>query len=207
VTELQWNPVIYLPVNLTVEFGAEALKSPDLAAWCQNRAAAALGPDAGRKQVAKLADCLQQYADYFLTRHLAKAAVYFFPDFTRLPPRATTEIYVVADGPEGGPMTLAKARALPEPDDASVGEPEISETDLPAGPALRIHRFRKLEPGKRRSRISEEVTWFIFPPDSTQSMMMITRWAEPVFSKAATRIADDMAQSFRTEPAGSSSGT
>jgi hypothetical protein len=31
--------------------------------------------------------------------------------------------------------------------------------------------------------------------------MMLTSWSEPVFSKAAISIADEMARNFRTEPA------
>jgi hypothetical protein len=207
VTELQWKPEIFLPRDLTVVFEAEVLQAADVAPWCQARAAEVLGPDANRKQVAKLAGCLREYAEFFQTQHLAKGAAYFYPSFDRLPPRATTEIFVVVEDPEQGPMTLARARQLSEPDERSVGEAEISETEVPAGPALRVHRFRKMEPEKRRSRIGEELAWIICPPDSTQALMMFTRWAEPVFSQAATRIADDMAQSFRTEPAGSSSGT
>jgi hypothetical protein len=202
VTELQWKPVIYLPVDLTVVFDADVLTVADPVPWCQRKAAEVLGPDAGRKQITRLAECLQQYAELFRTQHLAKAAVYFFPGFTRIPPRATTEIFVVAEDPEVGPMTLTRARKLSEPDERSVGETEISETEVPAGPALRVHRFRKMEPGKRRSRIGEEVAWFICPPGSTQAVMMITRWAEPVFSKAAISIADEAAKNFRTEPAG-----
>ena len=202
MTELQWKPVIYLPVDLTVSFGAEVLTAGDPAPWCQRKAAEVLGPQAGRKQVARLADCLTEHAVFFANQDTTKAAVYFYPDFTRLPPRAMSEIYLVAADPEVGPMTLARTRQLTAPDERSVGEAELTETELPAGPALRVHRFRKMEPGKRRSRIGEEVDWIICPPDSTQAVMMITSWHEPVFSKAAMSIADEMAKNFRTEPVG-----
>jgi hypothetical protein len=77
----------------------------------------------------------------------------------------------------------------------------MTETEVPTGPALRVHRYRKAEPTKRRSSIVEEMDWIICPPGSTQAVMMITTWDEPLFSKAAIMIADDMAKNFRIEPA------
>jgi hypothetical protein len=202
VNGLQWKPVIYTPANLTVRFDADVLNAADPAPWCQQTAAERLGPGAGHRQVARLASCLKEYATQFRSGNKPSyAAVYFYPDFNRIPPRAMTEIYVVVEDPVTGPMTLARAREMCEtPDELSAGNPGITETEVPAGPALRAHRHRKLDPGKRRSRIGEEVAWFICPPGSTQAVMMFTRWAEPVFSKAAMTIADDMAQNFRTEP-------
>src|SRR5271154_4394131 len=36
MTELQWKPVIYLPVSLTVRFDAPVLKGDDPAGWCRS---------------------------------------------------------------------------------------------------------------------------------------------------------------------------
>jgi hypothetical protein len=202
VTELQWKPRIYLPVNLTVRFGAEVLTADDPAAWCRQKAAELLGPQARAKQVTRLADCLEEYAEYFSSRDLTTAAVFFYPDYTRIPPRAMSEVYLVGpDATTGLTMTLARAREIYAPDEHSFGETEMIETEVPAGPALRVHRFRKSDPIQRRSHIIEEVAWVICPPDSRRAVMMITAWGESAFSKPATTIADDMAQNFRTEPA------
>jgi len=204
LTELQWKPVIYLPVNLTVRLDAPALKSDNPRQWCEQKAAELLSPDAKGKQVSALARCLEHYVEYFRKGNLpATAALFFYPDFTRIPPRAQAQIYLVGEDPVVGPMTLARAREICGPDERSVGESEMTETQVPAGPAVRVHRFRKLEPSNRRSRIVEELDWVICPPDSTQAVMMSTTWSEPAFSKAAISIADDMAQNFRIEPSGS----
>jgi hypothetical protein len=128
------------------------------------------------------------------------AAVFFWPDYTRIPPRATAEVYMVGPDPVIGPMTLARAREICGPDELSFGEAEFTETEVPVGPALRVHRFRKAKPTQRRSRIGEEVAWFLWPPGSTLAVMMFTRWMEPAFSDAAITIADDMANNFRIEP-------
>ena len=204
MTELQWKPVIYLPVNLTVRIDAPALKGDNPRRWCEQKAAELLSPDTRGKQVSALARCLELYVEYFRKGNLpATAALFFYPDFTRIPPRAEAQIYLVGEDPVVGPMTLARAREISGPDERSVGESEITETEVPAGPALRLHRFRRLEPSKRRSRIVEELAWVICPPGSTQAVMMITTWSESAFSKVAISIADDMAQNFRIEPNGS----
>jgi hypothetical protein len=202
VTELQWKPVVFLPVNLTVRFDAPVLKGDDPAGWCQSKATDLLGAGADRKQVSKLTQCLEDYATYLRSKDLpTAAALFFYPDFTRIPPRAYAEIYLVAPNPEIGPMTLARARELCGPDERTFGEIEMTETEVPTGPALRVHRYRKADPPKRRAPIIEELDWIICPPDSTQAIMMITNWGEPAFSKVAITIADDMAKNFRIEPA------
>jgi hypothetical protein len=200
VTEQQWNPVIFLPVNLTVRFDAPVLKGDDPEGWCQRKASELMGSNADRKKVKNLTNCLEKYAAYFRSKELpTTAALFFYPDFTRIPPRAEAQVYLVGPDPVIGPMTLARAREISGPDERSFGDTEMIETEVPAGPALRVHRYRKLEPAKRHTRIVEELDWVICPPDSTQAVMMITTWGEPAFSKVAITIADDMAKNFRIE--------
>ncbi len=199
MTELPWKPVIYLPVNLTIRFGAEVLEADDPGPWCQQKAEEVLGQDVGRRQVSKLARSLEEYAQQLRGKDLpTTAAMFFWPDFTRF--RALAEVYLVGPDPVIGPMTKARARKMCEPDELSFGDPLITETSVPAGPALRVQRFRKAEPGKRRSRLGEEVAWFIWPPGSNLAIMMFTRWMEEMFSEAGQTIANDMAQNFRVEP-------
>jgi hypothetical protein len=201
MTELQWKPVIFLPANLTVRFDAPVLKGDDPAGWCQSKASTLLGDNADRRQVSKLTRCLEEYATYLRNKDLpTTAALFFYPDFARIPPRAYAEIYLVGPDRKVGPMTLARARELCGPDERSFGETEMTEFEMPTGPALRVHRYRKADPRKRRTSIIEELDWIICPPDSTQAVMMITTWGEPAFSKVATTIADDMAKNFRIEP-------
>jgi hypothetical protein len=126
--------------------------------------------------------------------------VFFYPDFNRIPPRAMATIYLVGRDPVIGPMTLTRAREIFGPDDYSFGETEMTEINVPVGPALRVHRFRKADPAKRRTTIVEELAWVICPPESTQAVMMSTKWGDTAFSKVAITIADDMAKNFRIEP-------
>jgi hypothetical protein len=198
---LQWKPVIYLPANLTVRFDVGVLTADDPAPWCQERAAELLGPDANRKKVRQLAECLDVCARSFRADPLPTCgALFFYPDFARLPPRAVADIYVFGPDPVLGPMTLTRARDLYVPDEYSFGETEMTETEVPAGPALRVHRFRKGDRGKRREVVMEELSWIICPPDSTQAAAISTKWGEPMFSEAGLSISDNMAKNFRAEP-------
>jgi hypothetical protein len=202
VTELPWEPVVYLPVDLTVRFGADVLTAGDPGPWCQRKAAELLGPDADHKQVSRLARCLAEYAAHFRgERPLIAAAVFFYPDFRTIPARAMAKVEAFGEHSVTGPLTMATMREIfRQPDELSFGELEMTETEVPAGPALRVHRFRRAEPGKRRSRIGEELVWIIWPPGSTTVISMATRWMEPMFSKAGISIADDMAKNFRIKP-------
>jgi hypothetical protein len=201
MTELQWKPVIYLPANLTIEFGTSVLAADDPAPWCRHKASELLGLNGNRKQVDRLTRCLEEYAENFRSDPLpAYAALFFYPDFNRIPPRAMTKIHLVGKDPVIGPMTLTRAREIYGPDAYSFGETEMTETSVPVGPALRVHRFRKADPAKKRTTIVEEIAWVICPPESTQAVMMSTKWGEPAFSKVAITIADDMAKNFRIEP-------
>jgi hypothetical protein len=76
------------------------LTGDDPAGWCRSKASDLLGAGADRKQVSKLARCLQDYAAYLRNKHLpATAALFFYPGFTRVPPRAYAEIFVVGPDP------------------------------------------------------------------------------------------------------------
>lgn len=199
MTDLPWNPVIYLPANLTVRFGADALLAPDPRSWCESKAVELLGSNTKVKQVRILTGMLLEYTELLRSKNLpTTAAMFFWPDFTRF--RAFAEVYLVGDDPAAGPMTVTRARELAAPDESTVGETVVTQTEVPVGTALRVHRFRKVDPDQRRSRIGEEVTWFIWPSDSPVAVMMVTRWLEPVFSEAGAKIADDMARNFRVEP-------
>jgi hypothetical protein len=87
-----------------------------------------------------------------------------------------------------------------QPDELSFGQTELSETQVPTGPALRVHRYRRTEPGKRRSPVGEELVWILWPPESTAIITIAVRWLESAFSEAGIKIADDMARNFRAEP-------
>ncbi|MGH3250184.1 MAG: hypothetical protein ACRDOI_28840, partial [Trebonia sp.] len=135
MTELPWKPVVYLPATLTVSLGEPIQQDGDPRSWCAAKAAALLGPDVGGRQVNKLAQCLTEYVAHLrMQRPLISAALFFYPDFTHLPPKATTKIEAFGEHPEKGPLTIAMMREFFEqPDELSFGQLEMTEAELPTG--------------------------------------------------------------------------
>jgi hypothetical protein len=202
VNELPFEPVVRFPANLTVKFDAEALTTADPGAWCQRRAAELLGPQAGGRDVRRLADSLEEHLRFVIDdRPVMIAGVCFYPDFATVPPQAMVTVEAFGwDTPEKA-LTMDKMRDFyATPDEMSFGETELTETELPSGPAMRVHRYRKGEPGKQRSRIIEEITWLVWPPGYEITIALSTLWGQTVFAKAGAVIADEMAQNFRVEP-------
>ncbi len=203
MTELPWKPDVYIPANLTVSLRDPLQLDGDPLPWCTAKAAELLGSTSSGRQEKKLAQCLAKYVAHFSKqRPLITAALFLYPDFRHLPPWGTAKIEAFAEGSEGdGPLTITTMREFYEqPDELSFGQAELSDTPVPAGPALRVHRHRRTDPSKRRSAIGEELVWLIWPPESTVVIAIAVRWLETVYSEAGVKIADDMARNFRVEP-------
>jgi hypothetical protein len=202
MTELPWKPTVFIPVNLTVSLGDPLQHDGDPRPWCVAKAAELLGSDNGSRQHKKLAQCLEKYVTHFRTHQpLITAALFFYPDFSHLPPWGTAEVKAFGEHSEKGPLTIAMLREFyDQPDELSFGQTELSETQVPAGPALRVHRYRRTQPTKRRSPIGEELVWLIWPPETTAVITILVQWLEPALSEAGVNIADDMARNFRLKP-------
>jgi hypothetical protein len=209
VIKLPFKPLVRLPAELTVQFGRAALTAPDGPAWCEQKAAALLGPGARGKDVSRLARCLEEHLEIFRKEMpFVVAAICFYPDYATLPPRAAVVVNAFTgdpdfpEDPDNGLLSMDMAReSFTTPDDVSfIGETELTESEVPAGQALRAHRYRKVDPDKRRSRIMEEILWLIWPTGMSTVVIMTTRWDEPAFSEAASAIADGIARNFRVEP-------
>lgn len=201
---LPWEPDVYIPADLAVSLREPLARNEDPRPWCAAKAAELLGPAGNSRQEKKLAQCLAWYVAYFATQvPLIGAALFFQPDFSHLPPWGTAKIEAFGEHPERGPLTMAIMREFYEkPDELSFGETELTETEVSVGRALRIHRFRKTKPDRRRSPIGEELVWLIWPPDTTAILAIAVRWSESKHSEAGIGIADDMARNFRTRPRG-----
>jgi hypothetical protein len=202
MAELPWKPVVYLPANLTIRLNAEVFQAEDPGPWCESMAADLLGPDAKHRHVQQLTATLVKYTETLKsgkgTGQPAVGALLFWPDFTVQ--RATAEVCIVTDDHADGPMTVARARDLTGPHKDSLGEPETTEVEVPAGHAFRAHRFHRLWGALAPHNVIEEVTWFIWPAGYSAAVVMTVSWFERMFSETGIKIADDMALNFYVEP-------
>lgn len=119
----------------------------------------------------------------------------FFPDYHRLPPIATVDIFGYHPDEPGEPGSLEVLREhFGTPGKDSAGPVEVTDLELPAGPAIRFHR-RFLQK-QRRDPVAyqwEEVTFAVRPPQIGDCVVVTLCWIESAFSQALTCAADAMA--------------
>ena len=193
MTELQWKPVIYLPVNLTVRFDAPGPQRRQSRRMVpEAKASDLLGP-ARKPQAGRPPDPLSRRV---CGKFPGRSAAYLRNSvlLSRFQPHTAARHDDDLPGRQGSgdrPDDVDSGTGNVRPRRYSSGETEMTEISVPVGPALRVHRFRKADPAKRRTTIVEELAWVICPPESTQAVMMSTKWGETAFSKAAITIADE----------------
>jgi hypothetical protein len=119
----------------------------------------------------------------------------FFPDYHRLPPIATVDVFGYHSDEPGQPSSLESFREHFGIADEDTDDPvEVTELDLPAGPAIRFHR-RFCQEGSRNPAACqwEEVMFAVRPPQISDSVVITLSWIESTFSEALISAADAMA--------------
>jgi len=119
----------------------------------------------------------------------------FFPDYRRLPPIATVDVFGYHSDEPGKPSSLEYFREyFGTPDRDTVGPVEVTDLELPAGPAIRFHR--RSWPKQRPAPVAyqwEEVMFAVRPPQIGDSVVVTVSWLESRFSAALVGAADAMA--------------
>jgi hypothetical protein len=119
----------------------------------------------------------------------------FFPDYGRLPPIATVDVFGYHSHEPGKPSSLEFFRAhFGAPGTDTVGPVEVTDVELPAGPAIRVHR--RFRPRQSRDAVAyrwEEVVFAVRPPQISDSVVVTVSWIEFKFSEALINAADAMA--------------
>jgi hypothetical protein len=123
----------------------------------------------------------------------------FFPDYSRLPPIAEVEVSGYHSTDPGKPSSLEFYRDLyGTPTERTVGPVEVSDLQLPAGPAIRFHR--KYWPKQSLDPIAhlwEDVTYAVRPPQISDTVVLKVSWAELKFSDDLIKSADAIAQTLQ----------
>lgn len=122
----------------------------------------------------------------------------FFPDYQRLPPIATVDVFGYHADEPGKPSSLDVFRehfGTPGTPGADMAGPvEVTGLELPAGPAIRFHR--RFLPEQCPDPVAyhwEEVVFTVRPPQISDSVVVTISWVEARFSEALIDAADAMA--------------
>jgi hypothetical protein len=163
-----------------------------------------IGSDAARKVLGARTpeDRLEEFARVIRNgtkssrdRGAMMGGLIFFPDYKRLPPIATVDIFGYHSNEPGKPSSLEYFRrhfGVPGRDTAgSVG---VTDVRLPAGPAIRFHRrFLPKQGWDPAAYQWEEVSYAIRPPEITSTVVVTVAWVELKFSAELINAADAIA--------------
>lgn len=87
------------------------------------------------------------------------------------------------------------------PDEKTLGEIEVTEVDLPAGPALRFHRHWAQKPDQLgRSIEREDVIYAVRPPQIRDAVVLVVSWVELALGPALIKTADAVAKTLTIKP-------
>jgi hypothetical protein len=131
-------------------------------------------------------------------RGVKMGGLIFFPDFNRLPPIANVDVFGYHSKDPAEPSSLEFYRGLyGTPTERSVGPVEVTDLQLPAGPAIRFHR--RYWPKANWDPIAhqwEDVTYAVRPPEIDSAVVLRVSWVEFKFSEALIKSADAIAQTL-----------
>jgi hypothetical protein len=154
-----------------------------------------LGPETPADRLEKFARIIRDGTKSSRDRGAMMGGLIFFPDYRRLPPIATVDVFGYHSDEPGKPGSLEPFRKhFGTPGRDTAGPVEVTDLDLPAGPAIRFHRrfwpMRSLAPVAYQW---EEVMFAVRPPQISDSVVVIVSWVDAKFSQALINAADAMA--------------
>jgi hypothetical protein len=128
-------------------------------------------------------------------RQVMMGALIFFPDYNRLPPVATLDVSGGHSREPGQPSSLEFYREhRGTPNKNTVGPVEVTDVQLPAGPAIRIHRrYWPKQTLAPTAHLWEEVSFAVRPPQILETVLLTVSWVELDLSAPLIKIADAVA--------------
>jgi hypothetical protein len=154
-----------------------------------------LGTATPQDHLAKLARVIRDGTTCSRERGAMMGGLIFFPDYQRLPPIATVDVFGYHSDNPGKPSSLEVFREhFGTPDKDTIGPVEVTDLELPAGPAIRFHRrFRPQQSRDPAAYQWEEVMFAVRPPQISDSVVVTLSWIESKFSATLINAADAMA--------------
>jgi hypothetical protein len=128
-------------------------------------------------------------------RHVMMGALIFFPDYNRLPPVATLDVSGGHSREPGQPSSLEFYREnYGTLSKNTVGPLEVTDVQLPAGPAIRFHRrYWPKQTLAPTAHLWEEVCFAVRPPQISETVLLTISWVELNFSADLIHVADVVA--------------
>lgn len=173
----------------------------DVQAWAKQIAKGVLPKGASRQAVKDLAAALADATADSRGRDPI-SAVFFCPDPEN---GELARIEVIAYRPDGEypEITLQMmADWLSSPTEQSVRPAEVSFSDLPSGPAVRV-RHQYVEAGgddEGLGTIVQNCTYAIRPPQTGSVLLLVVSWRALAWSDRLFELTDTLADKLRLEP-------
>jgi len=154
-----------------------------------------LGTDAPQDRLDQFARVIRDGTKSSRDRGAMMGGLIFFPDYKRLPPIATIDVFGYHSAEPGRPSSLQYLREhFGVPDKDTVGPVEVTDVILPAGPAIRFHRRRWPEQGWDPAAYQwEEVSYAVRPAQIASTVVLTVAWVEFKFSAELVNAADAIA--------------
>ncbi len=154
-----------------------------------------LGGDAPKHDLAKFARIVTDGVTDCRQRGVRQGGLLFYPDYNRLPPIANIDVYEYYSKDPERPTSLDFYRKLyGTPTERTIGPIEVTNLQLPAGPAIRFHqRYWPKPSGDPVIHQWEEVRFAVKPPQIDSAVVLNVGWVEPQFSEALINMADAIA--------------
>ena len=187
-----WSPSLKVPRNsLWLPLGSEKPLQEIGAQGALN----VLGTGAPQDYLEKFARVIRDGTKSSRDRGAMMGGLIFFPDYKRLPPIATVDVFGYHSDEPGKPSSLESFREhFGTPDEDTDGPVEVTDLELPAGPAIRFHRrFWRKESWVPVAYQREEVMFAVRPPAISDSVVITLSWIESTFSEVLINAADAMA--------------
>jgi hypothetical protein len=154
-----------------------------------------LGMGTPQDRLDQFARVIRDGTKNYRDRGVMMGGLIFFPDYNRLPPIANIDVSGGHSRDPGRPSSLDYYREqLGSPDKNTVGPIEVTDVQLPAGPAIRVHR--RFWPNQSWDPVAhqwEEVTFAVRPPQITDTVLVTVAWVEFKFSADLIKAADAIA--------------
>jgi hypothetical protein len=171
--------------------------------WAERKCAELLGPKATDKTRRLF---IETVAEDIVTGRKSASQMYaglvFYPDFNRYPPICDVDVDGFSPAPGDPPVDLQSFRRTNGmPQKNTIGDIEITEVELPAGPALRIHERREQKIAHFGGHmIGESILYAVRPFGIPDAVTLMVTWMEPQFQSMVTKMTDAMAQTLKIVP-------